>query len=185
MFVDICLPNGNEKEFVKIAERIGTRALLFLYKQKAPPAIKTKVTCFKGILVNKAIAVGDMLIVSDSPSREAIESNSIRVLFNFEKDKNKLNHIECRILKKRGKLIGIGFSNLLTERNNELLFGRLTDNIRLIRKYRLNLVLASFARAPYELRSESQLRSFGLCLGLTPVETKKALTALETTLKNS
>ena len=49
------------------------------------------------------------------------------------------------------------------------------QNIRLCRKYKVKMVLASFATDKFEMRDARDLISFGVCLGMNPGEAKKAL----------
>jgi RNase P/RNase MRP subunit p30 len=57
-----------------------------------------------------------------------------------------------------------------------MILGRIMQNIKLARKYKMKIKLASFARNPYELRDCNDLLSFGILVGLHPSEAKKALT---------
>ncbi|PIN80594.1 hypothetical protein COV13_03360, partial [Candidatus Woesearchaeota archaeon CG10_big_fil_rev_8_21_14_0_10_32_9] len=58
MFVDACLPKNNEEEFIKVAEKLGTKALLFLYEKKEKNVSllqsKTKLELYSGIINGSA-----------------------------------------------------------------------------------------------------------------------------------
>ena len=49
------------------------------------------------------------------------------------------------------------------------------QNVRLCRKYKVRMVLASFAHDPWEMRSAYDLLAFGQVLGMTPKEATVAL----------
>ena len=53
-----------------------------------------------------------------------------------------LNHILCKIISEKKKLIGISFSNLLNSKRKALLIGRLAQNAILFRKYKCKFITA-------------------------------------------
>ena len=85
---------------------------------------------------------------------------------------------KCKFAKENRVIIGINFSDILNssgvERANIL--GRIMQNIRLCRKYKVDMLTASFATDPFEMRSAKDLLSFNISLGMEPGVSKRALT---------
>ena len=99
-----------------------------------------------------------------------------------EKDKlhyrsSGLTHQILQLASQHTTAFGFCFSTLLDKKGKDraLLLGRMMQNVQLCRKYKIRMVLCSFARNMYELKSASDLQSFGRLLGMTPLEAKKAL----------
>ena len=53
--------------------------------------------------------------------------------------------------------------------------GRMMQNVKLCKKYKVNMVISSFATSKFELKSPSDLISFGIILGMTPKEAKESI----------
>ncbi len=113
-------------------------------------------------------------------ARKLVENKKIRVLlnphFNFYKDSlhyrsGGLDHIICGLAHKNNIAIGISLNSL----ENPLLIGRVKQNIKLCRKYKVKILFFTFAKNKYELRSAYDLISFLKVLGMTGKEAKDAL----------
>ncbi|MBS3095271.1 hypothetical protein J4231_01180 [Candidatus Woesearchaeota archaeon] len=96
-----------------------------------------------------------------------------------------LNHVLCKIAYKNNIAIAFNFNDLLKAKGIErsILIGRMSQNVRLCRKYKLITVLASFATAKLELKNTYDLKSFGILLGMTPKEAKESLSNINTILE--
>jgi RNase P/RNase MRP subunit p30 len=184
MFIDICFPKNNEKEFIKIANKLDTESLCFVYsadfdiKSVKNKLEKTKFKFFLGLEIkdskelNKKVKDVD-LVVSEKNSRNFLKSKKINLHYNFETLAKKdslhyrnsgLNQILCKILKENKKIYSVSFSNILNSNNRSLLLGRYIQNAKLIKKYKNNIIIASFAKNPYELRSFKELLAVAACL---------------------
>ncbi|MFH0875715.1 MAG: RNase P subunit p30 family protein [archaeon] len=197
MYTDICFPSNNEEEYIRIAQKIKLGGLLFIYPadteiSKIKERLKEKsVKLYYGALIESDKDLNKTktteLLVSDLPIRQFIESKKIKLHYGFEsyekKDslhyrKSGLEQVVSKIFYEKEKIYGFSHSLILNARNKPLVFGRMMQNIRLLQKYKNNIFIGSFAKSPYELRSRSELVSFGVCLGLTPNKAKESVKLL-------
>jgi len=86
-----------------------------------------------------------------------------------------LNQIICKILAKNNIILIFSFSQLLNSKNKPILLGRMQQNVKLCKKYKVKMRIASLAENKWELRSEDSLKSFGKIIGMKPHEVEKAL----------
>src|SRR3989338_6414513 len=132
-------------------------------------------------------------IITASSSKE-LEKKKVDILTSTENiDKQDslhyrnsgLNHVLCKIAYKNNIAIAFNFNDLLKAKGIErsILIGRMSQNVRLCRKYKLITVLASFATAKLELKNTYDLKSFGILLGMTPKEAKESLSNINTILE--
>lgn len=183
--LEICFPNSNEQEFIKIAEKLNKPSLCFIYSLKenlkdhqTAISVLQKSTNIKltfGILaekkdIQKAKNICNFVITESSEDDQAVfEISSPNLIFNLEsqqiKDKfnfrlSGLNQTLCILAKEKNIIIGFSFSEILNSKNRPLLLGRIAQNLRLCRKYKVKINFASFAKHPYELRSDKDIKSF-------------------------
>ena len=167
--IDIVIPDKNEKAFQDMAEQLGIKRLLFLYEKK-------------GKLIGKEIIVwkaGDEL-------RNVIEKSNVDIIFGLEEMSkvdflhhrgSGLNHVLAELMRKKKRIVGFSFSSLLRVNGAKRaqFMGRMQQNFRLCKKYKVETLIASFARDPSEMRRASDLGSLFLSLGMEPAMVKKAL----------
>ena len=199
MFTDLVLPKDNEKEFIEIAERLGIEGVCFVYKFKNKNDFlqnqekinhlqeKTKLRLFTGIIadsknISKAKNLTKFVIYkSTGNDRHAIEKSRPNVVFGLETIASRdsmhsrnsgLNQILCKLANKNNIIIGFSFSSLLNTdgKLRSQILGRLMQNIRLCRKYKVKTVIASFAEKPYDMRPCPDLKSALISLGMHPTE---------------
>jgi RNase P/RNase MRP subunit p30 len=181
---DIVIPNKNENEFIKVAEKLGYDELIFLYKLKdfKKKEFKSNIKIKQGILaydkeIKKAQHKSNIVMVKTSNPRGVVESNKNIILKSLETDKSKdfmhqrrsnFNQVIATLATKNKIKIAFSFNDLLnaTEPKRSIILGRLKENIKLVRKYKTEAIIASFATEPYEMRSRSDLKSFFSNLGL-------------------
>jgi len=118
-------------------------------------------------------------------NRKIVENKSTDILLDPEpKGKDALhyrhsglNQVICKLANKNKVAIAFSFSRILKadEKERIRLFGKIMQNIRFCRKYKVKMILASFALDKYEMRNAQDLRSFALVIGMTPKEAKEAL----------
>ena len=110
-------------------------------------------------------------IPSDKEARAQVENKNIDILFNLENNQREdflhqrnsgLNHIFCKLAKEKNIHFGISLSNLLNKKPKLLskILGRIRQNLRLCRKYKIKTVFASFTDSPLDLRSPQDMHSF-------------------------
>ncbi len=147
--MDIVFLNNNEKEFQEIASKLDLK----LYSE------------------------GDLTILK-KPVREELNRN-VDIIYGMEEDKKKdfihhrnsgLNHILAKILFEKD--IAVGFSFSLFLKYGATILGRMKQNVKLCKKYKVKMFVASFTSDPYELRSEEDMKVFAKTIGMTGKENK-------------
>lgn len=181
MVCDIVL-NENLKEK---SEKLGFKTFYFdkklIIKTDNKNELMKKVSSYsaRGLPV---IVLGS----TDEINRAALEDKRVDMLLNPEQERKKdfmhwrnsgLNHVLCKFAFQNNIKIGIGFSyiNKLDADEKALRLGRIMQNIRLARKYKVKLVLASFAESEQDILTPYELKSFALTLGMTPEQANKSL----------
>jgi len=204
MFIDLVLPKNNEKEFIEIAERLKINGLCFVYSFKNKEDFlkknekmknlqeKTEIKLFSGIIadsrnISKAKKLSKIVIYkSTGNDRHAIEKSKTNIIFDLEtvaaRDSmhhrnSGLNQILCRLANKNNIMIGFSFSGILNTDGitKSQILGRMMQNIRLCRKYKVKAAIASFAEKPYDMRPCPDLKSVFISLGMHPKEANDSL----------
>jgi hypothetical protein len=162
---DYIIASGNEKEFVKMAEQLGYAELVFVGDANLPKS-RMKVTSSKRIIKSNT-----------QKDRGIIESKKADIIFEFEQERRKdsthfrhagLNQVLLKLMKQKKVAYGLSFAQLLhvSQEERAKIIGRMLQNIRLCRKYKVPVVVASFARKPSEMRDHKDLLAFARTLGL-------------------
>jgi len=138
---------------------------------------------------------------TDEINRAAVESKHVNLLLSPEATRQKdfpdwrnsgLNHVLCRLAAENRIAIGINFSDIIKIYGNDLQqkiklaerLGRIMQNIRLCRKFKTKMLLASFASSPEEMKSASDMRSFAQAIGMTPGQAKESLESAKEFFEN-
>lgn len=105
-----------------------------------------------------------------------LNSENLSSKDSFHYRKSGLNQVVCRLLKENDVKLLISFNNFLTLENNEFstFTGRVKQNIKFARKYKIQAQLGSFAKDGFELRSKHDLIALLIVLGMHPKEAKNA-----------
>lgn len=190
--IDIVFNRDNEEGFIQMAEKLRFDSLYFANKindeRLSELQKKTKIRLYAGCL---KLFFGEGS--EKSNIRHALEKTDTDVVYGMESHRERdfmhqrnsgFNHILCGIAVKRNKIIAVSFGMLLntdSDRYNKMpqILGRMKQNARLCRKYKVRLCIASFADDPYKMRGVSDLTSFGVVLGLNEGEAKRALSSAE------
>jgi RNase P/RNase MRP subunit p30 len=194
MYCDIVFPNKNEKEFIAMASLLGYSDLCFAYEKEKNLSnlqAKTKVNLHSAIItdaknVKKAKKLADVVIVKAANNRHIIEKAKPDIIFGLEESPAKdfihhrnsgLNHVLCELARINKVMVGFSFNFILKTKGmlRSQIIGRMSQNIRLCRKYKVTTAISSFATNPYEMRSPHDLIAFGITLGMHPSEAKKSL----------
>jgi len=173
---DICIPYGNEEEYIEIAMRLGTKSLLFLYEPKKERDI-TKINN-KGIKIYTA-----NLILKNTNKQEmnfakanmqTIENKDITHIYDlesFEENDNHhyrrsgMNQTTAKKIKEQDKTIIINIEKIITNKEPQKLIGRVQQNLELARKYKLKIAIASMATKPENLRPEKEMQALIKTIG--------------------
>jgi len=136
-----------------------------------------------------------VLVKNSEKNRDVLEKSKADVLFDLERQSKNdflhhrasgLNHILCNLANKNKIIIGFSFNSILNSKNMAQILGRISQNIKLCRKYKVKMSIASFAKNAYEMRSTHDLVSLFLVLGMHQKEAKDSLkNALERIMSNS
>jgi len=202
---EIVIPEGNEEEFLKIGEKLGCKNMVFCYKVKDSKGLeeienkikalkgKTKIHLEIGLLAGKKDIfelkkLKKMTLVRSEreDDRWMIEKARPSMIYGFELEKSKdgmhqrnsgLNEVYCKIMRENEVIYGINYSALfgMSSNSSALVKGRMMQNIRLARKYKIKVKIASFATNPYHMRSEHDIESFFTAIGMHAKEAKDAL----------
>ncbi|MFH1592308.1 MAG: RNase P subunit p30 family protein [Candidatus Woesearchaeota archaeon] len=120
----------------------------------------------------------------DGKNRKAVENKNVDILMGLENKSERdfmhsrnsgLNQVLCNLAKKNGVGIGFCFRDVLKSKNRGLILGRMMQNVKLCRKYKVKMMVFSGAKDENELKSARDIMSFGIVLGMTAGEAKKAL----------
>ncbi|MFH1972001.1 MAG: RNase P subunit p30 family protein [archaeon] len=131
-------------------------------------------------LVNNPISRKEKLIIiqggEDRINRLAVSNKNIDILLDpqlgtkqdFLHNRNSgLNQVLCKLAKKNKVAIGFSFNNILKNSSSKIL-GRIIQNIKLCRKYKLTIVVGNFSKS--ETRNINDIHSFYKTLGMTGKE---------------
>src|SRR3989338_1306129 len=194
MFSDITIPNNNELEFVEVALKLNLSNLYLLYKSDKEELgkIKKKLALIQhssklnigtGFIVNEknireVSRHSNLLVVKSSDKdREYINGKRAKLIYGFEENSKRdfmsqkasgLNHILCELVRKNNIIIGFSYSQLFNKDGqiSSLLIGRMIQNIRLCRKYKVKTVIGCFSEEPYDMRSAYDISSLFTLLGM-------------------
>jgi len=81
-----------------------------------------------------------------------------------------LNQVICKLLKEKNISIGFTFDHMHTP----IEIGRIKQDIKLCRKYKVKIKVFTLAKNKYEMRNLNDLISFCKTLGMNSEEAKKA-----------
>ncbi|MAG07983.1 hypothetical protein CMO89_00775 [Candidatus Woesearchaeota archaeon] len=189
MNIDIVFPNGNEKSFIELAEKLGYKGLCFVCKSKGfnrnffeklsqESRIKLSFALLaKADELRKAKKLSEIVFVKSSDKdRNAIERNKDFILYGLESGARRdfihhragLNQVISKLAYKNNVKIAFSFSDILNSEGAERanIIGRMMHNIRMCRKYKVKTFIASFAEEPFQIRSAHDLMAFGKILGM-------------------
>lgn len=185
---DVVLPDNNEKDFIAMAKKLGFKELVFLYTSKNRFYRGTSdLGITNALLADEKSIPKDVITFVRNPAdaRFVFEASKPGCVFDLEIQKKDfihqrgsgLNHIMARLASQNGVRIGFSFSTLLNASPllRSKLLGRIRQNIGLCRKYRVGMVIGSFALNPLDMRSPKDMISFFTVLGMHPTEAKNAL----------
>jgi RNase P/RNase MRP subunit p30 len=174
--MQIVFPDKNEGEFIEIATRLGINELVFVYKLKdfVRKEFDTGVEVKFGILAKsneilKAKNKADIVLYEcGEDARHVIEKFKPDIVFNLENSSRKdfihhrnsgMNHIIAKLMCEKKVKLGVSFANLLKSSKRDVLIGRIKQNIKLCKKYKVDVIVSSFAKDVYGLRCEKEIGS--------------------------
>lgn len=172
--MDIVFPDKNEKEFAEMAEKLGYSGLCFIYpepKKAEDLKLDTKLEIKTGIVCKEKIKKAEIVLLK-SNNRSLIKKKP-NFVFGIEgkndsmhKRDSGLDPAVCKDLAQFKVGYVVSFFEILEADDREGLIGRIMQNIRLCRKYKVQMIMASFARKPIEMRNQSDMASFARVIGI-------------------
>lgn len=138
---------------------------------------------FKQKKVSKKIAI---LARDDEFNRRALETLKIDYLVSPENNPGKdnlkqrssgFNHVMAEIAKKKNIQIVVDLTwlNSLNEKKKAIAISRIIQNIKVCRKAKIDLKLASFATKQEEILDEKQIKAIGFSLGMSSQQVSSCL----------
>lgn len=124
---------------------------------------------------------------SEERNRKILSNLKIDIIYGFEEQEKKdslhfrssgLNQVILKLAQQNKIAIGFNFSTLLNCVDNfqrALLIGRIKQNVKFCRKYKVKMVVASFAKSRYEMRDAKDLLAFARVIGMNGKEANEAL----------
>lgn len=187
---DIVFPCNNEKEFIPMAIKLGYNGLCFVYgsvdemNKNKKKFGDSKLKLLFGLSFKSKEKVDVVAVKASNNSRDILERRKADIIYDFEKSSRSdyihhrasgLNQVLCKLAKKNNVAVGFSVSSILNFSKRPMLLGRIKQNIKLCRKYKVKMIIGSFSSEPYEMRSCFDVVSLFCLLGMHASEAKKAL----------
>lgn len=178
--MDFVFPEDNEKEFIEMAKRLGYSSICFIYSLKDFKKVDSDFRVYTAIIedkrIDKAKQKADFVITKAKEDvRKHIETGKVDLIYGFEEGPRKdfihyrnsgLNQVLCRIMNAKDISYFLSMAHILDCKDPQFL-GRVMQNIRLCRKYKVKVHFGSFALDPLDMRSENDVKSLLKILGST------------------
>ncbi|MBI4176568.1 MAG: hypothetical protein HY518_05160, partial [Candidatus Aenigmarchaeota archaeon] len=197
MFYDLCLRPDNIEKAIEFARKLGWEGIGLLFNdlrqaEEAKKNIQKNIDVTPGIMI-KTDKTGEMqkmvkqnrmkseLIVvegvSEEINRAALETEEVDILIMDPKAETGFNHIMARLAQKNNVAVCFSFQDLLhsNKKMRADVFHRYLEIAKLCRKFRSPFVVSSCAQSEWDLRSPSDLLSFGRLLGFSDPQIKNAM----------
>src|SRR3989344_5678244 len=163
------------KELVSSGKRFGFERVYYvdLIEAKEMNELKRKISKREGLVVvkaNKALLRGifENKFVDIVTGLESIEDKD-----DLHYRKSGLDHVLCNLANKNRISVGFNFSDVLNAKDRGKIIGRMMQNAMLCKKYKVNVVVASFARDKYGMRIAKDLEAFGKVIGIDKFDNTK------------
>jgi RNase P/RNase MRP subunit p30 len=189
MYEDIVIPQNNEKELISMAKKLGYQSILLLYDFedyiRDKHAFKVSEIGIKiniGVLTDNktVIKAREKLRKSYSPKQliatsepldllGLLEQSKADIIFGLENSPRNdfmhqrasgLNHTTCKLARDKNITIGFSLNQILISKNISVILGRISQNIKICKKYNVKTVFASFAKDPFMMRDPKDLAIF-------------------------
>lgn len=112
---------------------------------------------------------------SEEMLRFALERSSVDIVYGMENINPKdslhyvrggLDQVLCKLAAEKRKILAFSFAELLDSPDRKRLLARIMSNVKLCKKYKVQMMLCSFANVKEELRSAKDLQALGRVLGI-------------------
>ena len=175
MYCDLVVAEKNKKEILQLAKSLGFGKVYFIKPSDILESVK-EARKKEGLVIIKG--------GNDTINRAAVSCKQVDVLLNPEpltKDSltqrnSGLNQVLCKLAAKNNVAIGFSFDRLFL--GHEMI-GKIMQNIKLCRKYKVNMIFVTLAKDKYQLRSAIDMLSIARLLGMEPGQAKRSLMYLQ------
>jgi len=166
--MDIVMPNNNEDAFAAMAENLGTKQLLFLYSLESFKSSKNSaILCTPKQLKEAKKKTQFVFVKAEADVRKIVEQKPYAV-FGLEYIENKdslhyrrsgIDQVLAKIMADNDVAYAFSFADLMNSPSymQPIILGRMYQNLMLAKKYKVKVILASFASEPMQMRSEKDL----------------------------
>ncbi len=183
--MDLAIPNKNEKELLARSKQLNSK-LKFLYEVKTKKelpkdcGVLVKVEKLADLkLADKFLPKTFVVVAAEEKElvRAACSKKSVSAVTHLAtatgRDhthyrRGNVNQVTAKLAAENKVDYIVDFSRILAleGRARELLLGRIKQNIKIFKKYKVPVSVASFARNEYELRNLKDLEAFGRVLDI-------------------
>ena len=153
------------EELEKLSKQLGFTKTFFLEDFNIIKS-STKKGILKEIKQNKI----NLLIAStEELLRFALEKTSVDIVMGMEKIHPKdsvhfvrggLDQVLCKIARDKKKIFSFSFSDILNSSSRGKLMGRVMFNLKLCKKYNVNVIFSNFSSIKEEMRARKDLEVF-------------------------
>ena len=159
LVMDVVFPKNNEEAFLIKAKELN-KDIIFIYNKKNKIKVKNY-----GFLSNKKLKTFSVYKATGD-DRKAFEGG-VNLIYHLEFGKRNdfiysrnsgMNQVLAKIAKEKNVTIGFSMSDF--SKNQELILGRMQQNMKLCKKYKVKTLVGSFANSPRELFDEITLKAF-------------------------
>ena len=171
------MPNKNEEEFIEMALSLGYKEVVFLSSDIKYKYSSDKIKIKRAFLVSNTNQVSHAKKTFDyvfAPADRKFFELKVHYIINCElfdrKDsfhykRTALNQVHAKLARDNNISIVFSFNNLL-DKYRIIALGRMFQNAKLIRKYKIKNDSFSLATAPIHMKSRTTLDALGRVLSI-------------------
>ena len=183
---DIVFPDGNEAAFIARAKTLGIKDLVFVYTDparfyKAADKITNALLANPKTIDKAKNKTKIVLLKSSDEDLHTVEHKSPTILYELEQSPkydalhqraSGLNHVLARACANNDVAVGFSVQSILSAgpQRRSVVMGRMMQNIKLCRKFKVKMIVASFAKTPGGMRNPADVKSLFTILGMHPSE---------------
>ena len=163
------------KGLAKLAGKFGFDMVcsLDIIEANSSAEFRKKISKAEGLIAIRA---------NEGFSKEIFESNKVSIVVGLENAREKdslhyrksgLDNVLCSLANKNGISVGFSFYEVLHAKDKGKVIGRMMQNAKLCKKYKVNVVVASFAKDKHDMRLRKDLEAFGRLMGIDKFDNTK------------
>jgi RNase P/RNase MRP subunit p30 len=173
--MDIVLPNKNEKKLLARAKELGSDIMFAYEKPNLGEGIMIIASKPKELDSVRKKAKQAAFVVASSTDETTIrlimEAKWVKYFTNIETStgrdhthyrRSNFNQVLAKLARDTGKTYLVDFSHILRidGKKRDILLGRIKQNIKICKKFKVPVHIATFAEDEYGLRNPSDLKAF-------------------------